>query len=85
MSASDESIFKTPVHDVVQISPSLHRLMTGRGRTVVVKTLQTHALNPQELQELLGEVKALWEPNRHNNIVRHRASWNTPEVCMMML
>jgi hypothetical protein len=85
MSVSEESIFNTPVHDVMQISPSLHRLITGRGRTVVVKTLQTHALNPQELQELLGEVKALWEPNRHNNIVRPCTSWNTPEVCMTIL
>ena len=69
MSVSFESIFDTSVHDVAQISPSLHRLVTSRGRTVVVKTLQTHALNSQELQELLEEVKALWMPNRHNNIV----------------
>ena len=70
MSAPDESILNTSsVHEAVQISPSLHRVITSQGKAIVVKTLQTHALNPQELQELLDEVKALWMPNRHNNVV----------------
>ena len=77
MSASQESIFNASVHDVVQLSPSLHKLITSRGNTVVVKTLQTHSLNPQELEELLEEVKALWVPNRHNNIVSLIAPFHT--------
>jgi hypothetical protein len=71
MSASMETILDlSTVREAVRISPSLHRVTSRQGKTVVVKTLQTHALNHQELQELLEEVQALWMPNRHNNIVR---------------
>ena len=78
---SAESVLSTSsVHEAVQISPSLHRVMTREGKAIVVKTLQTHALNAQELQELLDEVKALWMPNRHNNIVSPPAPCNIARV-----
>ena len=78
--AHNDALDLSTASHTLQISPSLHKVTTAQGKIVVVKTLQTHALNAEELQELLEEVKALWMPNRHNNIVRLLAPRSTAKL-----
>ena len=83
-SAHNDGLDLSTASETLQISPSLHRVTTAQGKIVVVKTLQTHALNAEELEELLEEVKALWMPNRHNNIVRFLVPCSTAEFSVLI-